>query len=78
MGPTYSISTACTTSNFCILNAANHIIDGDADMMLCSGSESVILPIGISYKLNLILNIKMKTCAGVGGFVACKALSEER
>ena len=30
MGPTYSISTACATSNFCILNAANHIIDGDA------------------------------------------------
>nr|GMD82110.1 3-oxoacyl-[acyl-carrier-protein] synthase II, chloroplastic-like [Ipomoea batatas] len=24
MGPNYSISTACATSNFCILNAANH------------------------------------------------------
>ncbi|CAH1424404.1 unnamed protein product [Lactuca virosa] len=58
MGPTYSISTACATSNFCILNAANHIIDGDADMMLCGGSEAPIIPIG------------------VGGFVACKALSE--
>lgn len=58
MGPTYSISTACATSNFCILNAANHIIDGDADMMLCGGSESVVTPLG------------------VGGFVACKALSE--
>ncbi|XP_071688965.1 3-oxoacyl-[acyl-carrier-protein] synthase II, chloroplastic-like [Rutidosis leptorrhynchoides] len=58
MGPTYSISTACATSNFCILNAANHIIDGDADMMLCGGSESAILP------------------SGLGGFVACKALSE--
>ncbi|KAK9075935.1 hypothetical protein SSX86_004265 [Deinandra increscens subsp. villosa] len=57
MGPTYSISTACATSNFCILNAANHIIDGDVDMMLCGGAESAILPIGI------------------GGFVACKALS---
>ncbi|XP_076933350.1 3-oxoacyl-[acyl-carrier-protein] synthase II, chloroplastic-like [Bidens hawaiensis] len=57
-GPTYSISTACATSNFCILNAANHIIDGDVDIMLCGGSESSILPIG------------------VGGFVACKALSE--
>ncbi|KAL8254550.1 hypothetical protein R6Q59_032771 [Mikania micrantha] len=47
MGPTYSISTACATSNFCILNAANHIIDGDVDMMLCGGSESSILPIGV-------------------------------
>ncbi|XP_020273733.1 3-oxoacyl-[acyl-carrier-protein] synthase II, chloroplastic-like isoform X8 [Asparagus officinalis] len=30
MGPNYSISTASATSNFCILNAANHIIRGEA------------------------------------------------
>ncbi|KAF6140878.1 hypothetical protein GIB67_042291 [Kingdonia uniflora] len=30
MGPNYSVSTACATSNFCILNAANHIIRGEA------------------------------------------------
>lgn len=30
MGPNYSISTACATSNFCILNSANHIIRGEA------------------------------------------------
>ena len=90
MGPNYSISTACATSNFCILNAANHIIRGEAvsflrsffieqkkrrsslgfsysifnnvatfcsiflifvenvqDMMLCGGSDAVIIPIGI-------------------------------
>ncbi|MFS7905964.1 putative transferase [Helianthus anomalus] len=29
MGPNYSISTACATSNYCILNAANHIIRGE-------------------------------------------------
>ncbi|KAI3742297.1 hypothetical protein L1987_59977 [Smallanthus sonchifolius] len=58
MGPNYSSSTACATSNFCILNAANHIIRGEADMMLCGGSDAVIIPIG------------------VGGFVACRALSE--
>ncbi|KAG6477241.1 hypothetical protein ZIOFF_066493 [Zingiber officinale] len=58
MGPNYSISTACATSNFCILNAANHIIRGEADVMLCGGSDSAIIPIGI------------------GGFVACKALSQ--
>ncbi|KAI3786153.1 hypothetical protein L1987_45284 [Smallanthus sonchifolius] len=98
MGPTYSTSTAYATSNFCILNAANHIIGGDAvslvfmaillcitifivlkilqDMMLCGGSESSILPLGLSNKFHLILKIKMKTCAEIGGFVACKALSE--
>ncbi|XP_074269302.1 3-oxoacyl-[acyl-carrier-protein] synthase II, chloroplastic isoform X2 [Silene latifolia] len=58
MGPNYSISAACATSNFCILNAANHIIRGEADLMLCGGSDSAIIPIGL------------------GGFVACKALSQ--
>ncbi|CAN6451369.1 unnamed protein product [Victoria cruziana] len=47
MGPNYSISTACATSNFCILNAANHIIRGEADVMLAGGSEATIIPIGI-------------------------------
>ncbi|PON93469.1 Polyketide synthase, beta-ketoacyl synthase domain containing protein [Trema orientale] len=45
MGPNYSISTACATSNICILNAAYHIIRGDADMMLCGGSDAGIIPI---------------------------------
>ncbi|XP_075512886.1 3-oxoacyl-[acyl-carrier-protein] synthase II, chloroplastic-like isoform X1 [Primulina tabacum] len=58
MGPNYSISTACATSSFCILNAANHIIRGEADMMLCGGSDAAIIPIGL------------------GGFVACRALSQ--
>ncbi|XP_054805690.1 3-oxoacyl-[acyl-carrier-protein] synthase II, chloroplastic isoform X2 [Prosopis cineraria] len=58
MGPNYSISTACATSNFCILNAANHIIRGEADVMLCGGSDAAIIPIGL------------------GGFVACRALSQ--
>ncbi|XP_010471596.1 PREDICTED: 3-oxoacyl-[acyl-carrier-protein] synthase II, chloroplastic-like [Camelina sativa] len=58
MGPNYSISTACATSNFCILNSANHIIKGEADVMLCGGSDAVIIPIGL------------------GGFVACRALSQ--
>ncbi|XXG40705.1 hypothetical protein AAC387_Pa01g1355 [Persea americana] len=47
LGPNYSISTACATSNFCILNAANHIASGEADVMLCGGSDAAIIPIGI-------------------------------
>ncbi|KAK4269045.1 hypothetical protein QN277_022251 [Acacia crassicarpa] len=58
MGPNYSISTACATSNFCILSAANHIVRGETDMMLCGGSDAAINPIGL------------------GGFVACRALSK--
>ncbi|XP_028752143.1 3-oxoacyl-[acyl-carrier-protein] synthase II, chloroplastic-like [Neltuma alba] len=48
MGPNYSISTACATSNFCMLSAANHIVRGETDMMLCGGSDAAINPIGLA------------------------------
>ncbi|GBG78074.1 hypothetical protein CBR_g26011 [Chara braunii] len=57
MGPNYSISTACATSNYCIYAAANHIRRGEADVMLSGGTEAAIIPVGL------------------GGFVACRALS---
>ncbi|XP_061352779.1 3-oxoacyl-[acyl-carrier-protein] synthase II, chloroplastic-like [Gastrolobium bilobum] len=47
MGPNYSISTACATSNFCILSAANHITRGETDMMLCGGSDAAVIPVGL-------------------------------
>ncbi|GMH20373.1 hypothetical protein Nepgr_022214 [Nepenthes gracilis] len=58
MGPNYSISTACATSNYCFYAAANHIRRGEADVMIAGGTEAAILPIGL------------------GGFVACRALSQ--
>lgn len=48
MGPNYSISTACATSNNCIVTAAEHIQRGDADLMICGGVEAPILPIGLA------------------------------
>lgn len=36
MGPNYSLSSACATGNFCILNAAYHIKRGDAVSSLSS------------------------------------------
>jgi 3-oxoacyl-[acyl-carrier-protein] synthase II len=48
MGPNYSISTACATSNYCIYSAAQHIIRGEVDIMLCGGTESPINPIGVA------------------------------
>lgn len=48
MGPNYSISTACATSNFCIYSAAEHIRRGETDLMLCGGTESPITPIGLA------------------------------
>lgn len=57
MGPNYSISTACATANYAFVSAANHIRNGDADLMVVGGSEAPIIPVGL------------------GGFVACRALS---
>jgi 3-oxoacyl-[acyl-carrier-protein] synthase II len=48
MGPNYSISTACATSNYCIYAAAKHIQNGEADIMICGGTESPITPIGLA------------------------------
>lgn len=48
MGPNYSISTACATANYAIIAAANHIRQGEADLMICGGTEAPILPIGLA------------------------------
>jgi 3-oxoacyl-[acyl-carrier-protein] synthase II len=57
MGPNYSISTACATGTHSIISAANHLLKGEADLMLCGGVEAAVCP------------------TGLGGFIACKALS---
>lgn len=48
LGPNYSISTACATGNNAIISAANHIRKGDADLMICGGSEAPIIPMGLA------------------------------
>lgn len=48
MGPNYSISTACATGNNSIIAAANHIRNGDADIMICGGAEAPIIPMGVA------------------------------
>ncbi|CAN4077546.1 unnamed protein product [Withania somnifera] len=58
MGPSYSISTACATANYCFYAAANHIRRGEADIMVAGGTEAGV------------------TATGVGGFIACRALSQ--
>lgn len=58
MGPNYAVSTACATGNNSIIAAAQHIRNGDVDLMVCGGVEAAINPIGL------------------GGFCACKALSQ--
>lgn len=48
MGPNYSISTACATANHSIMAAANHIRNGDADIMITGGVEAPIIPMGLA------------------------------
>lgn len=48
MGPNYSISTACATGNYSIIAAANHILLGEADLMLCGGAEASIIPMSLA------------------------------
>lgn len=48
MGPNYSISTACATANNSIISAAQHIQNGDADLMITGGAEAAILPMGLA------------------------------
>jgi len=48
MGPNYSVSTACATGSHAIYLAAEHIRRGDADLMICGGSEAGITPIGLA------------------------------
>lgn len=47
MGPCYSISTACATANYCFKNAADHIRNGIADVMIAGGVEAPVIPTGI-------------------------------
>lgn len=48
MGPNYSVSTACATSNHALISAADHIRKGEADIMLTGGSEAALLPLGLA------------------------------
>lgn len=48
MGPTYSVSTACATGNYAIINAAQHIRRGEADLIVCGGVEAPINEMGVS------------------------------
>jgi 3-oxoacyl-[acyl-carrier-protein] synthase II len=46
-GPNYAVVTACATGAHCIGSGARFIERGDADVMICGGSEKTTCPTGI-------------------------------
>lgn len=48
VGPNYSVSSACATSNQAIGTALRHLRYGDADIMIAGGTEGAITPLGLA------------------------------
>lgn len=48
VGPNYSVSSACATSNHAIGEALRHLRYGDADVILTGGTEAAITPLGVA------------------------------
>ena len=46
-GPNLAMVTACTTATHCIGESARIIEYGDADVMVCGGAESTVIPLAI-------------------------------
>ncbi|MFQ6739070.1 MAG: beta-ketoacyl synthase N-terminal-like domain-containing protein, partial [Alphaproteobacteria bacterium] len=45
-GPNISVATACATGSHSIAEAAQFIKNGNADIMLCGGTEGAVTPVG--------------------------------
>jgi 3-oxoacyl-[acyl-carrier-protein] synthase II len=47
-GPSYSVTTACSSGTHCIGMAARNIAYGDADIMIAGASENASTPLGVA------------------------------
>ena len=58
------MNTACATSNYQFINAAQHIRAGQADLILAGGCEAAVTPMGLGGFI---------ACARVAGEAATRA-----
>jgi 3-oxoacyl-[acyl-carrier-protein] synthase II len=47
-GPSFSVVTACATSNQAIGEGWRHILTNEADVVIAGGSEAAVIPLGLS------------------------------
>ncbi len=52
-GPNYSVSSACASANHALMLGLRHIQFGDADIMICGGSEAAVTPMSIAGFTNI-------------------------
>lgn len=48
VGPNYSVSSACATSNHALGAALRHLRYGDADLMIAGGTEGALTPLAVA------------------------------
>lgn len=53
LGPNYSVSSACASSSHTIGIAYQHILSGDADVMITGGAEASITPLSLAGFTNM-------------------------
>ncbi len=53
LGPNYSLTSACATSTHTVGIAMNHILAGDADIVISGGAEATITPLAVAGFTNM-------------------------